>query len=324
MYPTKPTGDDVISESYIFADNNVLKEPMSSDEILEGYNNKGESETELTSIPDANKFNSFWYQLHNTLVWVIEYIEELYTAKLEKSGGTMTGTLAMGSNKITSSYTPVDNADLTNKEYVDTAVSGAMWLGETKWLSYPTIPTLPSGMEVVNADGRALSRTTYSTYFSLIGTTYGVGDGSTTFNIPNLLGKYQVGWDSVGTLDPGRTYGSDQKRESSKYIKKYDWANPVTRTHNTLYTATEDGIVYWWGGNTSLKQYILDGVAYPVHTTTQGQTLGFQFPVSKGQTWQTTGGDGAQTIKFVPQALSSENSSFTQTNIAMYPVVRIK
>ncbi len=36
------------------------------------------------------------------------------------------------------------------------------------------------------ATGLAISRTTFSELFALIGTTYGVGDGSTTFNIPNL------------------------------------------------------------------------------------------------------------------------------------------
>lgn len=48
-------------------------------------------------------------------------------------------------------------------------------------------------------DGSAVSRTTYSTLFSTIGTTYGSGDGSTTFNIPNLKGRMPVGFDSTQT-----------------------------------------------------------------------------------------------------------------------------
>jgi microcystin-dependent protein len=39
------------------------------------------------------------------------------------------------------------------------------------------------------ADGRAISRTDYPDYFTLVGTTYGAGDGSTTFNIPNIQHK---------------------------------------------------------------------------------------------------------------------------------------
>jgi microcystin-dependent protein len=48
-------------------------------------------------------------------------------------------------------------------------------------------------------DGAAVSRNTYSSLFAAIGTTYGVGDGSTTFNIPNLKGKVAVGKDSAQT-----------------------------------------------------------------------------------------------------------------------------
>jgi microcystin-dependent protein len=48
-------------------------------------------------------------------------------------------------------------------------------------------------------DGSAVSRTTYAALFTVIGTTYGVGDGSTTFNVPNLKGKVPVGYDSGET-----------------------------------------------------------------------------------------------------------------------------
>jgi hypothetical protein len=119
MYPTKPTGDNVVSENYIFALNNTLKSPMSSDELLEGYNNKGESETELTSIPDASKFNSFLYQMHNTLVWVIGYITELYSAKFDKTGGALSGPLNMGSNKVTSLSAGTVSTDAINKAQLD-------------------------------------------------------------------------------------------------------------------------------------------------------------------------------------------------------------
>jgi microcystin-dependent protein len=46
-------------------------------------------------------------------------------------------------------------------------------------------------------DGSAVSRTTYSELFTLISTTYGVGDGSTTFNVPNLKGRMPVGLDAT-------------------------------------------------------------------------------------------------------------------------------
>ncbi|WP_244474577.1 phage tail protein [Methylobacterium sp. Leaf85] len=47
-------------------------------------------------------------------------------------------------------------------------------------------------------DGRALSRTVYSALFSIIGTTWGNGDNSTTFNIPDLRGRAMFGADNLG------------------------------------------------------------------------------------------------------------------------------
>jgi microcystin-dependent protein len=49
------------------------------------------------------------------------------------------------------------------------------------------------------ADGSAVSRTTYADLFALYGTSYGTGDGSTTFNVPNLKGKVAVGLDAAQT-----------------------------------------------------------------------------------------------------------------------------
>jgi len=48
-------------------------------------------------------------------------------------------------------------------------------------------------------DGTAVSRATYADLFAVVSTTYGVGDGSTTFNLPNLRGRVPVGFDSAQT-----------------------------------------------------------------------------------------------------------------------------
>lgn len=53
-------------------------------------------------------------------------------------------------------------------------------------------------------DGRAISRTTYANLFAVIGTTYGAGDGSTTFNIPDLRQRFPLGKAASGT---GSTMG---------------------------------------------------------------------------------------------------------------------
>lgn len=56
----------------------------------------------------------------------------------------------------------------------------------------------PSGFLVCN--GGAISRTTYANLFAVIGTTYGSGDGSTTFNLPNLTDRFLQGSTRIGTV----------------------------------------------------------------------------------------------------------------------------
>jgi microcystin-dependent protein len=55
--------------------------------------------------------------------------------------------------------------------------------------------------------GQAINRTTYSVLFAVIGTTYGVGDGSTTFNIPDLRGRLVAGQDDMGGTSANRLTG---------------------------------------------------------------------------------------------------------------------
>lgn len=64
-------------------------------------------------------------------------------------------------------------------------------------------------------DGSAISRTTYADLFSIIGTTFGTGDGSSTFNLPNFKGRIPVGKDSNDTdFDTiGETGGSKYLQE---------------------------------------------------------------------------------------------------------------
>ena len=90
-------------------------------------------------------------------------------------------------------------------------------------ISYTQDPTkiLPSGTLIfvaqnsapsgyLKANGAAVSRSTYSSLFSSIGTTFGIGDGSTTFNLPDLRGQFVRSWVDDGTIDSGRTFGSTQ------------------------------------------------------------------------------------------------------------------
>lgn len=82
--------------------------------------------------------------------------------------------------------------------------------------------TIPEGYLV--CDGSAVSRTTYADLFDVIGTTYGTGDGSTTFNLPNLKGKVPVGQDTSDTSFDvlGETGGEKTHKLVNNELPKID------------------------------------------------------------------------------------------------------
>lgn len=72
--------------------------------------------------------------------------------------------------------------------------------------------TAPSGY--LECDGSAVSRTTYADLFDAIGTTYGSGNGSTTFNVPELRGEFIRGWDNGRGVDTDRAIASSQAQST--------------------------------------------------------------------------------------------------------------
>jgi microcystin-dependent protein len=77
----------------------------------------------------------------------------------------------------------------SNKIAGDTLPIGSM-------IPYPS-DTIPEGWLLCN--GQAVSRTVYSELFAILGTTHGAGDGSSTFNVPNIKGRTIVGRDPADT-----------------------------------------------------------------------------------------------------------------------------
>lgn len=74
---------------------------------------------------------------------------------------------------------------------------------------YRASSAVPTGY--LECNGAEVSRTTYATLFAVIGTTFGTGNGSTTFNLPDLRGEFIRGWDNTKGTDSSRTFGSWQK-----------------------------------------------------------------------------------------------------------------
>jgi len=83
--------------------------------------------------------------------------------------------------------------------------------GTTASVIATTTTAIPLGF--LECDGSAISRTTYAALFAITGTLYGIGDGSTTFNIPDLRGEFIRGFDNARGIDAGRGIGSFQADE---------------------------------------------------------------------------------------------------------------
>jgi hypothetical protein len=95
--------------------------------------------------------------------------------------------------------------ELIRKGEMDAAVAAALPAGVITSFAGSVAP---SGW--LMCTGQVVSRTTYAALFAAIGTTYGAGDGTTTFKLPDLRGEFIRGWDAGRGVDAGRTFGSAQ------------------------------------------------------------------------------------------------------------------
>ena len=75
--------------------------------------------------------------------------------------------------------------------------------------------TAPTGY--LECDGSAVSRTTYADLFAIIGTTWGAGNGSSTFNLPDLRGEFVRGWDNGRNIDSSRSFASSQTDSNKEH-----------------------------------------------------------------------------------------------------------
>lgn len=78
----------------------------------------------------------------------------------------------------------------------------------TGTIAYFSLASAPDGW--IKANGATISRTTYDKLFTAIGTTYGAGDGSTTFVLPDLRGEFVRGLDDGRGVDTGRSLSTSQ------------------------------------------------------------------------------------------------------------------
>lgn len=156
--------------------------------------------------------------------------------------------------------------------------------------------------------GQAVSRTTYAGLFQAIGTTFGVGDGTTTFNLPDLRGRVVAGADNMGGTAAGRL-------------------NVSTTGNTTNANATISGIpstaalaigmkVVGAGipaGATILTIPTANSITISANATATGTTVALRFGVVDGAVLGDSGGSQAHAL-VTAQMPSHVHNTYNQTN----------
>lgn len=107
--------------------------------------------------------------------------------------------------------------------------------------------------------GQAVSRSEYAGLFAVISTTYGSGDGSTTFNVPDLRGRAVAGVDNMGGTDAGRlsianTLGTATGAETHTLSSAEMPSHTHTQnSHNHTQNAHAHDFIGRFGGSTTIS-----------------------------------------------------------------------
>lgn len=124
-------------------------------------------------------------------------------------GGTMTGLLVLSGNAT-------ENLNPTPMQQVNSLIAAAVATVASSAANAVPVGTIAmwlTGAPPANwlhLNGAAVSRTTYSALFTLFGTAFGSGDGSTTFKLPDVRGEFPRFWDAARGVDSGRAIATAQ------------------------------------------------------------------------------------------------------------------
>lgn len=94
----------------------------------------------------------------------------------------------------------------------------------------------------LSCNGANVSRTTYADLFDAIGTTWGAGDGSTTFGIPDLRGEFVRGWDAGRGVDSGRSFATAQSDQIKSHSHVISVIAPDTEGGNKPGMPNQDNV----------------------------------------------------------------------------------
>jgi microcystin-dependent protein len=172
--------------------------------------------------------------------------------------------------------------------------------------------TAPTGWLL--CEGQAVSRTTFARLFDAIGTTYGTGDGSTTFTLPNLRGRVPVGRDTTQTeFDVlGETSGAKTVTLDATQIPAHNHTG--TTSSDGAHTHTFSGTTSTNGNHNHTQRFTLNGAAGS-NMGAMAQSGSAQVPGTVSQQVVTDAGNHEHTYSGTTSGASTNHThTFTTAN----------
>ena len=151
---------------------------------------------------------------------------------ITKDGQTViTQNIPFNSKRITGLADPINPQDVSTKAYTDTKLNSTSdQLCPPGALMDFASAAAPSGW--IACDGAAVSRVTYAALFTAIGTTWGAGDGSTTFNLPQLQNRYRRHRDNGATSGVVGTLQASQNQSHTHALNIQSGAVSADHSHH--------------------------------------------------------------------------------------------
>jgi microcystin-dependent protein len=230
-------------------------------------------------------------------------------------------TMGIAIPRMTSAQRKAIVSPTTGLQVYDTDLKG-IYIFDGTWdclnvpagtVQYAARNTPPRGY--LEANGQAVDRTTYAELFTAIGTTYGAGNGTTTFNLPDLRGEFVRGWSNGRAgVDAGRAFASSQLDDLKSHLHAVDPPATLSEVSGNHAHTAADGNALAFTGNTGTGN---NGTCQGLPTTGSG------FGLSWGQGYTNAAGNHSHFLD-IP-SFSSSSTGGTETrprNIALLPIIK--
>ena len=218
-----------ISASYIFKKiwgwNNTSNAPLPPD--VQAVPNSGRTSIALGFPPECSKAiadggvppygqdvngilrqitaNLEWYSRGGQFAWDSTRSYEVPSIVFHNSAYFMALASSVGQEPSSTSTYWRRILDYTDFSAIQSQISAQMAGALTGTIQWFACDAGKQGSDYLICDGRAVSRTTYAALYNVIGVKYGTGNGSTTFNVPNLVGR--VAWGATAAIGTALSAG---------------------------------------------------------------------------------------------------------------------